>query len=60
MIEHEVPKDSRDAKRLQVDIRITGDHIINSHNSIHQCMDKEIHIEHVSRDKNTVVNGLAQ
>jgi hypothetical protein len=45
MIEHGVPKDNREVRRLQVDIRIIGDHIINSHHSTRQCMDNGSHIQ---------------
>jgi hypothetical protein len=45
MIGHGVPKESRKVGRLQVDIRIIGDHIINSHRSMRQYMDKGIHIQ---------------
>jgi hypothetical protein len=45
MVEHGIPEDSCEVRRLQVDIRIIGDHIINSHHSTRQCMDKGIHIQ---------------
>jgi hypothetical protein len=45
MIRHGVPEDSCEVRRLQVDNRIIGDHIINSHHSMCQCMDKGIHIQ---------------
>jgi hypothetical protein len=44
-IRHGVPKDIRKIRRLQVDIRIIGDDIINFHRSTCQCMDKGIHIQ---------------
>jgi hypothetical protein len=43
MIGHEVPEDNC-MVRLQVDIMIIGGHIINSHHSTCQYMDKGIHI----------------
>jgi hypothetical protein len=45
MIGYGVPKESHEVGRLQVDIRIIGDHIINSDHSTCQCMDKGIHIQ---------------
>jgi hypothetical protein len=45
MIEHGVPEESHEVERLQLDIRIIGDHIINSHHSMRQCMDKGIDIQ---------------
>jgi hypothetical protein len=45
MIRYGVLKDSHEVRRLQVDIRIIGDHIINSHHSTRQCMDMGIHIQ---------------
>jgi hypothetical protein len=44
-IGHGVPEDSREVRRLQVDIGIIGHHIINSHHSMRQYMDKGIHIQ---------------
>jgi hypothetical protein len=44
-IGHGVPKGSREVIGLQVDIRIIGDHIINSHHLMRQCMDKGINIQ---------------
>jgi hypothetical protein len=44
-IGHGVPEDSRKVRRMQVDIRIIGDYIINSYHSTRQYMDKEIHIQ---------------
>jgi hypothetical protein len=44
-IGHGVPEDNHKIRTLQVDIRIIGDHIINSYHSTHQCMDNGIHIQ---------------
>jgi hypothetical protein len=44
-IGHGVFENSCKVKRLQVDIRIIADHIINSHHSMRQCMDKGIYIQ---------------
>jgi hypothetical protein len=40
-----VTVDNCEVRRLQVGIRIIGDHIINSHHSACQCMDKGIRIQ---------------
>jgi hypothetical protein len=45
MIGHGVYKDSNEVRRLQVDIRIIGNHIINYHHSTRQCIVKGIHIQ---------------
>jgi hypothetical protein len=45
MIGHGVPKDSREIRRLQTNIRIIGDHTINSYHSTRQCMNKGDHIQ---------------
>jgi hypothetical protein len=44
-IRHRVFEDNREVRRLQVDTRIIGDHIINFHHLMHQCIDKGIHIQ---------------
>jgi hypothetical protein len=46
MIGHGALKDNHEVRRLQVNIRIIGDHIINSHHSMHH-MDKAIHIQNI-------------